>query len=72
MGDAVEENLQIGIHHPRVAFFEELIHFLEGILGPPLGTKPIAVGQKLLFKDRLYYQFNRRLNDAILYHRDTQ
>ena len=56
MGDAVEETLQISIHHPRVAFFEELIHFSEGILGPPLGSKPIAAGEKLLLKDRLYYQ----------------
>ena len=52
MGDAVEETLQISIHHPRVACFEELIHFSEGILGPPFGTKPIA-GEKLLLKDSI-------------------
>jgi hypothetical protein len=59
--------LQVGIDHPAVARFYMPVYFAQRILAAQARAEAVASRLELMLKDRLDYQLQGRLNDAILY-----
>jgi len=52
MGNRIKVGLQVRIHYKGVSLLEQGIHPSQGVLATATGTKPVAVGRKVTFKDR--------------------
>ena len=69
---AVEETLQVSIHHMGVASFNQSIHFPQCILAAASRAKAVTRLLKLSLKDRFDHQLKCRLHDAVFDHRFSQ
>src|SRR5882724_2836853 len=72
MRDSVEVALQVGIHHPRVACFQQVCYSSQSLLGSTLWPKPITLLRKVSLEDRFQYMTKRRLRHPVAHRRNPQ
>ena len=68
----VEVRLQIGVHHPRVARFQQAVHAAERVLAAPSRAEAVAVLGKGPLEDRFKHVTQRPLHHTVSHGRDTE
>lgn len=63
----VKEFLQVNVHNVSISLLDILLRLPDGIMGPALGSKSIAVGRKVRAKDGCKHLENGLLDETV-YH----